>query len=152
VDSAGNVYVADTGNSTIRKVTSAGVVTTLAGLTGSYGCADRTGSDARFNNPWGVAVDSTGNVYVTDSANNTIRRGYPALMIVSSGPSFGFNGGHFSFKLTGPAGQLVVVEASADLLSWLPLWTNTLTGTLQFGDAQSGGFFNRFYRAALVAP
>ena len=66
MDSAGNVYVADTGNHTIRKVTPAGVVTTLAGLAGSLGSADGTGSAARFNYPAGVAVDSAGNVYVAD--------------------------------------------------------------------------------------
>jgi DNA-binding beta-propeller fold protein YncE len=64
VDSAGNVYVADKDNHTIRKVTPTGVVTTLAGLAGSYGSADGTGSAARFNRPGGVAVDSAGNIYV----------------------------------------------------------------------------------------
>jgi len=74
VDSAGNVYVADLGNSTIRKVTSSGVVTTLAGSPGASGSADGTGSAARFYNPAGVAVDGTGNVYVADTNNNTIRK------------------------------------------------------------------------------
>src|SRR5438034_295682 len=63
-DSSGNVYVADSDNSTIRKITPAGVVTTLAGLAGSPGSADGTGSDARFYFPTGVATDSSGNVYV----------------------------------------------------------------------------------------
>lgn len=73
VDNAGNVYVADKGNCTIRKVTQAGVVTTLAGTAGVSGTADGTGSSARFNNPEGVAVDSNGNVYIADSGNGTIR-------------------------------------------------------------------------------
>src|SRR2546426_1137763 len=64
VDSAGNVYVADTGNATIRKVTPAGVVTTLAGLAGNICSTDGTGSAARFYSPSGVAVGSEGNVYV----------------------------------------------------------------------------------------
>jgi hypothetical protein len=66
--------VADTYNHTIRKVTPAGVVTTLAGLAGTYGSADDTGSVARFNYPWGVAVDDLGNVYVADTSNYTIRK------------------------------------------------------------------------------
>src|SRR6266571_1553569 len=63
-DSSGNVYVADYGNSTIRKITPAGVVTTLAGLAGITGSADGTGSAARFQNPEYVATDSSDNIYV----------------------------------------------------------------------------------------
>ncbi|HXI13096.1 MAG TPA: hypothetical protein VNM92_10695 [Thermoanaerobaculia bacterium] len=77
-DSSGNVYVADTSNGTIRKITPAGVVTTLAGLAGGFGSADGTGSAARFNFPRGVATDSSGNVYVADSDNHTIRKITPA--------------------------------------------------------------------------
>jgi sugar lactone lactonase YvrE len=74
VDSAGNVYVADQGNATIRKVTAAGVVTTLAGTAGMRGSADGTGAAARFNLPGDVAVDGAGNVYVADTFNLTIRK------------------------------------------------------------------------------
>jgi len=74
VDSNGNVYVADSRNNTIRKITSQAVVSTLAGLAGTTGTNDGAGSDARFNNPIGVAVDSNGNVYVGDSYNATIRK------------------------------------------------------------------------------
>ncbi|MEI6393784.1 MAG: Ig-like domain-containing protein [Verrucomicrobiota bacterium] len=77
VDSAGNVYVGDTYNDTIRKVTPDGVVTTLAGLAGTSGRADGTGSAARFQDPSGIAVDSAGTLYVADANNNTIRIGAP---------------------------------------------------------------------------
>ncbi len=57
VDSAGTVYVADCPDHTIRRISPAGVVTTLAGLAGQPGSADGTGSVARFNFPTGVATD-----------------------------------------------------------------------------------------------
>src|SRR5439155_12482847 len=82
-DSSGNVYVADTYNYTIRKITPAGVVTTLAGLAGFTGSADGTGSAARFNRPQGVATDSSGNVYVADSSNHTIRQITPAGVVTT---------------------------------------------------------------------
>ena len=82
-DSSGNVYVADSSNNTIRKITPAGVVTTLAGLAGSFGSVDGTGSAARFNDPTGVAADSSGNVYVGDSANHTIRKITPAGVVTT---------------------------------------------------------------------
>ena len=76
IDSADTIYVADTSNSRIRKVTSDGVVTTLAGSTN--GSADGNGSAAQFYNPRGVAVDSTGVVYVADTINHRIRKITPA--------------------------------------------------------------------------
>ncbi|HWF19290.1 MAG TPA: hypothetical protein VG754_08480 [Verrucomicrobiae bacterium] len=74
VDSATNIYVADSLNHTIRKVTSAGAVTTLAGSAGVWGSADGTNSNARFFEPDGIAVDSSTNIYVSDSGNHTIRK------------------------------------------------------------------------------
>jgi hypothetical protein len=73
VDDAGNVYVADQMNSTIRKISPDGLVTTLAGLAGAVGGNDGTGLDARFNHPTGVALDCFGNLYVADTGNQTIR-------------------------------------------------------------------------------
>jgi hypothetical protein len=77
VDSAGNVHVADQSNHTVRKITAGGVVTTLAGTARMSGSADGTGAAARFSGPGGVAVDSTGNVYVADTFNGTIRKVTP---------------------------------------------------------------------------
>ena len=77
VDAAGNVYVADTLNHTIRKITSAGVVTTLAGLAEAKGSAAGKGSDARFSHPLGIAVDAAGAIYVTNNFtdSNSVYRG-----------------------------------------------------------------------------
>jgi sugar lactone lactonase YvrE len=77
-DAQGNVYVADTLNHTIRKVTPAGIVSTFAGMAGEYGEADGNGSNARFRFPTGVAVDPSGNVYVADWYHSTIRKITPA--------------------------------------------------------------------------
>jgi sugar lactone lactonase YvrE len=73
-DTAGNLYVADTGNSTIRKITPAGKVTTLAGKARVEGSADGRGATARFDGPTGIACDAAGNLYIVDSGNDTIRK------------------------------------------------------------------------------
>ncbi len=73
VGAAGDIYVADINNATVRRVTTAGVVTTFAGSP-ALGSVDGTGSTARFSEPRGVAVDQAGNVYVSDTGNNTIRK------------------------------------------------------------------------------
>ena len=73
VDGSGNVYVADAYNHLIRKITAAGVVTTLAG-SGSQGSANGTGTAASFNGPNDIAVDGSGNVYVADAQNHLIRK------------------------------------------------------------------------------
>jgi len=83
VDSTGNVYVADTGNHTLRKITPAGVVTTLAGTAGTVGSSDGTGPSARFNSPFGFAIDSADNLYVTDTGNHTIREATPAGVVTT---------------------------------------------------------------------
>jgi sugar lactone lactonase YvrE len=83
VDSTGNLYVADTANFEIRKITSAGVVTTLAGSSASSSYKDGTGTAAFFNTPIGISIDSTGNLYVADSANDVVRKITPTGVVTT---------------------------------------------------------------------
>ncbi len=78
-DSRGNLFVADRGNHTIRRITPEGVVTTIGGLAGSPGRHDDVGIAARFDSPDGITVDSNGVLYIADSMNNRIVKGTPIL-------------------------------------------------------------------------
>ena len=100
VDSAGNLYVTDETNNTIRKITQAGVVTTLAGTAGVIGSADGTGAAASFTDPRGIVVDKLGNLYVVDNFNQTIRKITPAGVVTTLAGAAGVIG---SADGTGPA-------------------------------------------------
>lgn len=94
LDAEGNVYVSDYGNSAIRKVTPEGFVSTLAG-DGSQGFRDGTGEGARFDFPYGVAVDRNGNVFVADGQNSRIRKVTPEGVVTTvangqTNPTFGY--------------------------------------------------------------
>lgn len=80
VDVVGNIYVADSGNHTIRKITPEGIVTTIAGTTGVAGSIDGTGLSALFRSPSALAVTTTGLLYIADTENFTIRK-----MVLSTG-------------------------------------------------------------------
>ena len=78
VDAGHTVYVSDQSNHTVRRLLREGngwIVSTIAGLAGERGSIDGVGTEARFNKPWGVAVDSVGNLYIADYQNHTIRMG-----------------------------------------------------------------------------
>ena len=77
VDAAGNIYIADTSNHTIRRATPDGVVTTLAGKPGTAGSANGTNTVARFRHPNGLVVDNATNIYVADTGNDLIRKVSP---------------------------------------------------------------------------
>lgn len=83
VDGHGNVFVADRGNDTIRMITPAGVVTTVAGQAGVPGSTDATGTNALFNQPRSLAVNTNGNVLVADTSNHTIRKITPAGVVTT---------------------------------------------------------------------
>jgi len=82
VDSVGNIYVADSGNNAIRKITATGVVTIFAGdIAGAVGATNGQGSLARFNSPSSIAIDAADNLYVADSGNSQIRRITPTGLV-----------------------------------------------------------------------
>ena len=92
-DSAGNLYVADNDNHSIRKISSDRGVTTIAG-TGKAGFANSAGTETEFNRPFGVAVDSTGNFYVADTSNHCIRKITSTGVVTTfAGTSQGFTDG-----------------------------------------------------------
>jgi len=107
-DASGTLYVADTANHTIRKITAAGGVTTLAGLAGSSGSSDGSGSAARFNTPGGIAIDSAENLYVADTLNNTIRKITPAGVVTTIAGVAGSNG-----SADGPAATATFFQPAA---------------------------------------
>jgi sugar lactone lactonase YvrE len=90
VDSAGYLYVADTGNQTIRKISPSGDVRTLAGTPGKAGENDGDAASARFTAPSGIAVDNAGNIYVAEFASDTIRKISPdgSVILLAGSPGF----------------------------------------------------------------
>ena len=115
LDGSGNMYVADYNNHLIRKITSAGVVTTFAG-SGSEGSADGTGTAASFNQPVGVAVDGSGNVYVADYTNHLIRKITSAGVVTTlagSGSQGSTNGTGTAASFYHPTG--VAVDGSGNV-------------------------------------
>jgi hypothetical protein len=114
-DAAGNIYVGETFNHDIRKITPAGVVTTFAGNL-TAGSANGTGAAASFSNLSGIATDASGNVYVADSENQLIRKITPAGMVSSiagSGAAGAANGPASSASFNDPVA--VAVDAAGNV-------------------------------------
>lgn len=115
VDSANNIYVADAGNNRIRKITPAGVVSTLAG--GAQGYLDGTGAAARFYDPFGPAVDAAGNVFVAEHFNHRIRKITAAGVVTTvagSGAADFIDGTGLAAAFNHPQG--LALTAAGDLL------------------------------------
>ena len=135
-DALGNIYIADGSNNAIRVLTQAGVVTTFAGSsTGASGYTDATGTSALFNNPAGIAIDASGNLFVADYGNNAIRKITPAHVVTT----FYHSTGTF-----GPRGLLLdatgnVIVAAKDLNQILKI---TPAGVVTTIAGSSAGYVN----------
>ena len=116
LDKNGNLFVSDTGNQTIRKITPAGVVTTIAGRAGQSGFADGPSSLAMFNSPLGIAVAADGTTYVADSGNHVIRSISPdgtVTTLAGSAENWGSeNGSGTNARFNGPVGLVLDDQAS----------------------------------------
>ncbi|MGB7761281.1 MAG: IPT/TIG domain-containing protein [Bryobacteraceae bacterium] len=117
VDSAGNLYIADFGNNRVRKVSN-GVIATVAGTgTAGYNGDNVTATSAKLYMPWGVAVDSAGNLYIADSVNGRIRKVSNGVITTVAGNGTygvsGDNGPATSAGLDGPTG--VAVDSAGNL-------------------------------------
>jgi len=149
VDAAGVTWVADTGNHTIRRISPAGEVTTVAGLPGAQGLIDGTGNVARFRDPFGIGVAADGALYISDRYNHAIRRMSPggAVTTVAGNGSFGITDGvgaaaRFASPVgmvVRPSGQMFVSEEGSHRIRLV-----TLAGgvTAVAGEAFNSGFAN----------
>ena len=149
-DAGGNVYVTDQGNHTIRKISPAGNVTTLAGTAQAPGGADGVGSAARFNFPGSIAVSAAGRLYVADTLNHTIRiqcECDPASMMISLFAGLTIQG---SVGCQYRIDYTTFLNPSPNLTVWTPLTTIPLTSSpFVYVDTTvvSG---SRFYRAVAL--
>jgi sugar lactone lactonase YvrE len=128
VDSSKNVYIADQYNCVVRKVTTAGTITTIAGIAGSCGYSGNTGlgTSAQLYLPSGVAVDGSGNLYIADNANCAIR------VLVLSTDIINIYAGNHSCGYAGDGGP----ATSAQLSNVSGVATDS-AGNLYIGDSQN---------------
>ncbi|MGD1085205.1 MAG: NHL repeat-containing protein [Verrucomicrobiota bacterium] len=155
VDTSGNVYVADEENDTIRKIAPVGtnwVVSTLGGQALNSGTNDGVGTNALFFFPFGLAVDSAGDVYVADSGNDTIRLGSVSAGLLPQLIGTTATGRGFQFILRGPVGSYFTIQASTNLTAWTGLATYVIPagGSVLITDPASSEYAHRFYRPTIL--
>lgn len=114
LDNAGNLYISDSGTGRIRKVSTSGIITTVAGKTYGFSGDGGPATSANLSSVWGVVVDSAGNIYIADSSNHRIRKVDTAGIIntIAGTGASGFSGDG------GPATQGVVKPARRPGARW----------------------------------
>jgi hypothetical protein len=146
-----NLFVVDSFNHTIRKLTTNAVVTTIAGLAGNGGAANGLGDQARFLNPYGLAVDLNGNLRVSDTYNQTLRFLYvPLLASLKQAPA----NGNFLISWQSVPGNQYQVQYRGNVgeSTWQNLGavvTATATTATQTDDS-TPTVPQRFYRVLLL--
>lgn len=151
-DASDNLYVCDTGNHSIRKITTAGVVTTYAGASGVSGSADANkGTDARFNSPQGIAMDTqSSNMFVSDTGNHTIRYISPAGKVTTvlgvAGTSGSADGIGTAARFNSPEGitqdtakNLYVADTGNNTIRKITISGSTYTSSTVAGTAGQTG-------------
>ncbi|MBS1520705.1 MAG: hypothetical protein JST50_06905 [Bacteroidetes bacterium] len=161
-DMVGNMYVADYFNNMIRKITPAGVVSTLAG-NGTAGYVNGAPGSAEFNSPTGVAADALGNVYVADFGNHMIRKITPdgTVSLFAGQNVYGYADGQGALAKFGgpqtlgfdPQGNLIVADKSNNMIRKItPNGTvSTLAGQTTAGYTNGNGSAAQFNNPAGLA-
>lgn len=146
-DANDNVYVSDTGNRTIRKVTPAGIVTTIAGVAGVAGSRDGIGASAQFLGPGSLTVGSDGNVYVVDpNFSGRIRQITPSGAVTTLFPDV------VASAITADAEGNLVAATQDGIVRISPSGARTtVTGTALFGDADGTAAEAQFMFPAGIA-
>jgi len=156
IDNKDNLYIADTDNNLIRKITPSGVVTTLAGKEGIAGFANGTGQEALFDTPIGISVDPSGNIYVADTGNNQIRKVTPSGVVttLSGSTSAGYMDGDVSVALfnlpfgvtVDASGNVYVADSQNNVIRKISTSgvVSTLAGNTSFGFADGTGTATKF--------
>jgi hypothetical protein len=151
LDRNNNLFVVDSFYHTIRVISSNGVVTTLAGQGGSGGAVNGMGGQARFFNPYGVAIDHNGNLRIADTYNETIRFAYS---VITASLTVNPNGG--GFVITWPAvaqdSYQVQFQDSANGGGWQNLGGPVIASNsvASATDLSAAAFGQRFYRVMLL--
>ena len=148
-DSQGNIFVSDSGNSTIRKITPSGTVTTIAGESGSRGTVDGMGKEARFSEPKGMAINLAGEMFVVDSWSGVIRKITPAGFVTTlkSGPFYNpIDLGLYSdgTPVVSNGSAYSIVRVNANGTNSIIAGNNTVPGSID-GTGEAARFGQNFF-------